>query len=234
MIQTSSECCSTNASDPSNIKQGYYSQDRQTRQLLFSSRMLLHASRREPEVYTISIYYETFIPLGPNISKQLAAYLRSMQGYIQESCVVFLQPLLPKESLHRLSILLLMFERALRSVYLVASTAPTIQSQLPHVESLSDYAIPGDQIVLIMVAFLAFFFQRTSSVTSELALPQHSVRQEIMIMMTVLFSLVCLESFLLWCFGSLLLFRTICWETSLLMMVDIWLGSVVEEMLANR
>lgn len=55
--------------------------------------------------------------------------------------------------------------------------------------------------------------------------------QDMMIVMTLLFSIICLESFsplILWGIVSLLFYRNICWETTLSILVVTWLrGALV-------
>ena len=51
-----------------------------------------------------------------------------------------------------------------------------------------------------------------------------------MIVMALLFSVICLESFLplvLWGIASLLLYRNMCWETTLSILVVTWLGGAL-------
>ena len=58
--------------------------------------------------------------------------------------------------------------------------------------------------------------------------------QDVVIGMSLLFSIICLESFvplILWGLTSFLLFRSICWETTLSLLVVTWLGGVISTFL---
>jgi hypothetical protein len=70
----------------------------------------------------------------------------------------------------------------------------------------------------------------TSTITSNSTQTSTNAHQDVMIVMTLLFSIICLESFLpliLWGTVSLVLYRNICWETTLSILVITWLGGAL-------
>jgi hypothetical protein len=167
------------------------------------------------------------------IAQQLASWLDCTRDFVQAGVGLFLQCPFSFESLHRLSIILLLFERILRPL---GEAAFTTSAALLHTE-LQQESTPtikesssahADQLGLLMAISFAFLLTRSGSVHAPLAFT--SVNQEFVIIMTILFSVICLESFLplaVWGLVSLVVFQSICWETTLSVLVSVWVGSVI-------
>ena len=74
---------------------------------------------------------------------------------------------------------------------------------------------------------------RTNAILSS-SFASSYTNQDVIIGMSLLFSIICLESFvplILWGLTSFLLFRSICWETTLSILVVTWLGGVISTFL---
>lgn len=171
--------------------------------------------------------YVTSAPMDEIIVQQLATLVDSTQRFVQNTLGLFLRSPFSFDSLYRLSIILLLFERLLRPLRKITS-----KTDFFNIEESRQKTIPikeVDQIGLIMAISLAFLLTRSDEGDTR---PQrsNSINQEFVIVMTVIFSIICLGSFLpmaLWGLTSLLIFNTICWETTLLVLVLLWLSGVV-------
>ena len=180
--------------------------------------------------------FRTSAPMDPMIAQHLASSLDSIQAFIQDFTELILQSPFSKDSLHRLSIVLLVFERLQRPYLHAAASAGTTTKSTGSNEqnfskSLSHHEEVGDQLGLLLLTVLAFFITRTGSSRNGGNTSSHSsLTEEFVIVMTILFSIICLESFLplaFWCFTSLLLFRNVCWETTLSVLVVIWIAGTI-------
>ena len=182
--------------------------------------------------------YVTSAPMDDIIVQQLATWVDATQRSIQDLMVLFLHSPFSCDSLHRLSIVLLLFERILRPLREATSTAEASIVELGYhysavhahsTTTTSHSSSSHDHLGFLMAISFAFLLTRNDGATSS-PRTASSLNQEFVIIMTVLFCLICLGSFLplaIWGVISIMLFNTICWETTLSVMVITWLTGVL-------
>jgi hypothetical protein len=169
--------------------------------------------------------YVTSAPMDDIIVHQLASWMDSTQRHIQDLVSRFLHSPFSTNSLHRLSIIILLFERISRSLRQATSTAEVSnlesrQHTIPIKDSTSVDAV--DHLGLLMAISFAFLFTRSDGAY---------------IIIAITFSIICLGSLLpmaLWGLMSLLLFNSICWEAMLSVLVLVWLSGVVCSSMAHN
>jgi hypothetical protein len=182
------------------------------------------------------LLHVTSAPMDVILAQKIASWFDCTQDYIKAGVGLFLQGPFSFESLHRLSIIVLLFERILRPLEDAAFTTSAAllhaglqQEMTPTIkESSSSSSAHADQLGLLMTISFAFLLTRSGSVHAPLTFT--SVNQEVVIIMTILFSVICLESFLplaVWGLVSLVVFQSICWETTMSVLVYVWVGSVI-------
>jgi hypothetical protein len=169
--------------------------------------------------------YVTSAPMDKIIVQKLASWLVSIRSLIQDVVQLCLHPPFSFESLRRVSIILLLFERILRPLGEATFTKQVTQSQHTIIP-VDHHHVEADQLGFFLAISFAYLLTRSDGVN----LVSNSVNQDYLIILAILFSIVCLESFLplaLWGLISLLLFKAICWETTLSVLVLSWLGALI-------
>jgi hypothetical protein len=158
--------------------------------------------------------------------------LDALQWAIQQFTEIFLHSPFANDTLLRLSILLLVVERMQGTFQDTMTMAPHTQLQSRFLDQGMDVLPGGDPLLglVVMTLFSLFLVRRSVSSAYDDSSPVSSsawaLNQELVVVTSVLFSFICLESFLplLACgVTSQMCYRSICWETSLSILVVVWL-----------